>query len=132
MGRSLNELARDINENAVLHGFWDEVRNYGETLALIHSEISEALEEHRAGKPAAYVPVHQEGCQHSEGEAQPSLECMKYCKLEGHVVELADALIRILDLVHVEAKYEGVDFEMLVERKMIYNANRPYKHGKRY
>lgn len=51
----VNELAKEIHENAVSHGWWDEPRNLLEIAALCHSEISEAVEEYRAGRPLAYV-----------------------------------------------------------------------------
>ncbi len=65
--------------------------------ALIHSEISEALEGYRKDKKDDHLP-----------------------DLPAVDVELADALIRIFDL----AGYLGCDLATAVERKMTYNATR--------
>jgi NTP pyrophosphatase (non-canonical NTP hydrolase) len=45
----INELAKQVHENAKAHGFFDKERNIGEMLCLIHSEVSEALEADRKG-----------------------------------------------------------------------------------
>ncbi len=65
--------------------------------ALIHSEISEALEGYRKDKQDDHLP-----------------------HLKAVDVELADALIRIFDL----AGYLGCDLSRAVEEKMQYNAKR--------
>ena len=75
----LQEFAKDVHQNAVEHGFWEDDRPLGETFALIHAEWSEALEEHRAGRPAVW-----------EGENG---------KPEGWAVELMDGVLRVLDYV---------------------------------
>ena len=38
---SFNELATDVHENAVQHGWWEKDRNDGELIALMHSELTE-------------------------------------------------------------------------------------------
>lgn len=35
----INEVSKEIHENAVAHGWWDEERGFPEVLALIHSEV---------------------------------------------------------------------------------------------
>lgn len=119
----LNELSKEIHDNACAHGWWDEPRNLLEIAALCHSEISEAVEEYRAGRPMAYVnkfdgkTVYYESNMESWGGRKP----------EGIAVEMADCLIRILDWFG----HEGLDADAIVREKMEYNKSRPYKHGKR-
>jgi NTP pyrophosphatase (non-canonical NTP hydrolase) len=43
----INELRDVIHNNAKNKGFYDSEVNFGEKMALVHSEVSEALEEHR-------------------------------------------------------------------------------------
>ena len=45
----INELAKQVHQNAKDHGFFDKEKNIGEMLCLIHSEVSEALEADRKG-----------------------------------------------------------------------------------
>lgn len=103
----LYKLAMEIHENAVTHGWWDEPRNLLEIVALCHSELSEAVEEYRAGRDMIYPGVGG--------------------KPEGIAVEMADCLIRILDWFG----HEGLDVNGIVREKMLYNKGRPYKHGKK-
>lgn len=49
---NINDLVFAAHDNAVNKGFWDEPREIGTLLALIHSEVSEALEADRKGDEA--------------------------------------------------------------------------------
>ena len=89
--KTMAEWAKEIHENAVAHGWWEEDRTIGEICALIHSELSEALEEARAARPMMYVMDEYNG----EYIQNPKYFGAK--KPEGIAVELADAVIRVLD-----------------------------------
>lgn len=100
----INQLRDEIHQNAINHGWWDEERTFGEIIALCHSELSEALEEHRDHKPTLYF----------SGE-----------KPEGIAVELADCIIRILDY----CGHAGIDISEVIRIKHKYNKTRSYRHG---
>lgn len=127
----LNELAKEINENAKAHGWWDEPRNLLEIVALCHSELSEAVEEYRDGRPmlwkkcvAEEMPCIGDKCGNYRG-GECEIQSVRE-KPEGVAVEMADCLIRILDWFG----HEGLDVDIIVRAKMEYNRTRPYKHGK--
>lgn len=103
----INEVAKQIHENAVDHGWWDEERGFPEVLALIHSEVSEALEEYRNGRLPTEVYTGNNG------------------KPEGIPIELADVIIRVLDY----CGYTGIDIDAAISQKHEYNRTRPYRHG---
>lgn len=110
----VRELIKMIHQNAVDHGWWEEDRELGEVLALIHSEWSEALEEYRNDRPLVWYKADIEnscwrknGCiahitfgacsgQYSAAEHETG-GCPFGMKPEGQAVELIDGVIRILD-----------------------------------
>lgn len=125
----INEFAKEVHQNAKGHGWWDEERSFGDIIALCHSELSEALEEYRNGKPLLYGKTDgkcgnciSDICDCEDLRDTP--ECKKY-KPEGIAVELADCIIRILDY----CGKEGIDIEAILKLKHEYNKTRPYKHG---
>lgn len=107
MKNSINEWAAKIHANAVEHGWWEEPRSFAETVALCHSELSEALEADRNNEPLVW---------NNNG------------KPDGAAVELIDCVIRILDWFG----YARINAEEVLANKHEYNITRPYKHGKRY
>lgn len=115
----LNNMARVIYCANTAKGWWASpgddatvpamARNFAEQLALMHSEVSEALEEYRVHglDPERLIYF---------GEKN---------KPEGIAVELSDVIIRILDTC---AAY-GIDLERALTVKLAYNATRPHRHG---
>ena len=139
----INDLIVQAHTNAVDHGWWDNPKTMGELLALIHSEVSEALEEHRNGKGPneTYYSCKSKSCGtdfiHLGGEeiftsavqgvnfTDAVNEVIQANKPEGIPSELADIVIRVADL----CGYYGIDLEAAITEKMEYNKSRPYKHG---
>lgn len=114
----INEFAKEVHQNAVEHGWWDEPRTVGEIIALCHSELSEALEEYRAGRPMVYricrasdgCPCDGEGCGDWDTESGACELGVMDEKPEGIAVELCDCIIRVLDYMGKE----GFDVDALL------------------
>ena len=108
----LNELAKRVHETAIAKGWYEDHRPFPELIALMHSELSEALEAYRDGGTPTKITVHRK-------------LGVRRGKPEGIAVELADCVIRILDA----CAYLGIDIDEAVRVKMEYNEGRPYRHG---
>ena len=126
----LNELAERAHRTAVEHGWWEKEPTFGDVISLMHSELSEALEEFRDGRPHLWHACGAGGMCRKPCPSFTVMEDEKSCpaydpKPEGVGVELADCLIRILDY----CAREGWDIDAIVAEKMDYNETRPYRHG---
>lgn len=136
----LNELRDKIHENAKQKGFYKEeelskkwnVNNirsiqhafFAQKIALIHSELSEALEADRKGKKA-----NLEGLDFALNDlGKKFTDAFEYCVKDTIEDELSDVIIRVLDL----CGWLEIDIEKHVEYKMEYNKLREYKNGKEY
>lgn len=106
---SINELAQKCHEDAKTLGWYDKgkTRSDLEALMLVVTEVSEAIEELRS-------------CPEN-----PAFVYYVAGKPEGYGVELADAIIRLLDL----CAYRKLPIGELIEQKLKYNLTRGHRHG---
>jgi len=104
---NIKELQKAVHENAVKHGWLENPHTIGELLMLVTTEVAEAFEEIRKGKEANEIYYADNG------------------KMEGVPSELADIVIRVMDL----CEHYGIDLEKAILEKHEFNKTRPYKHG---
>lgn len=106
--RQITKMMAEAHKTAIEHGWWEGRKDFGTLIALCHCELSEAMEEYRKGLD--FTEVYME-----RGTGEP----------KGIPYELADVVIRIFDL----CEYYEIDLEEAVKEKMLYNRERPYRHG---
>jgi NTP pyrophosphatase (non-canonical NTP hydrolase) len=96
----LSSQIKTINDN---HGWHEKEQEGGTWIALMHSELSEALEYMRHGNP-------------------PSDHIAEFSGVEE---EFADVIIRIMDY----SKMNDLRTPEAIIAKINFNDQRPYKHG---
>lgn len=156
---SLNELGAATHENAKAKGWWPEgeERNLGEILALIHSEVSEALEAWRDGGSLTDIawkikartgrrivgeiiqdPEHgliwyNNGVNGRAVKINPNDPADRtFLRMQGYDCKPEGFATEMADVIIrvVETCYKyGIDLDAVTAIKMEYNATRPFRHG---
>lgn len=110
--KTISEWQKEVYEVAKEKGWHepDKEKSFGECIALVHSELSEALEAYRKPNPTNHV--------FSDWYNLNG-------KPEGIPSELADVVIRVMDI----CEQFGIDLESAIKIKHEYNKTRSYRHG---
>ena len=87
--QSIFDLNGVVYQNAVAHGWWDKDIRMEELRVMLHTELSEAVDEFRCRKPDLY-------CRMDGDKIRP----------DGTLIELADWVIRLLN--YVGGKYKDI------------------------
>jgi len=122
----INDLCTEAHNNAVEKGFYDTIPQIGTMIALIISELTEALKADQGGKRSS-IPVTYGCVDEMIAESNFKTNFEFYFK-DYFNAEIADTFIRLFDLCGALE----IDIESHIKLGMAYNKLRDYKHGKEY
>jgi len=120
---TVESLVIDAHENAVKHGFWEDLQNSDNDLDLEWHKIA-------FKNPVCEIDVNAISTRLMliVGEVAEAQEGLRHNDRSNFAEELADIVIRVFDL----AGGLDIDLEVEIIKKMATNASRPYKHGKSF
>src|SRR5574341_372234 len=114
---TISELVEHAHQTAKRKGFYDPPSSFGEMIALVHTELSEALEAFRApGHKLNEIWFTDAADQDDNRISKP----------EGVPIELADTIIRIADM----CAHFKIDLAQAIRMKSAFNEKRPHRHGR--
>lgn len=121
-------IQKAVHELAKEKGWHTVETSLVERIALVHCELSEAVECIRNDEPG----IWQKGKITSPILSEDIVKIFPisdkwshHVKPEGVLVELADAVIRVMDI----CESQGWDLEQAIKLKHEFNKTRPYRHG---
>ena len=124
----LNILLEACHRRAKSKGWWETQRNFGEMVALMHSELSEALEAYRDNDNMQQIRYEYKtdlGTQILYAPAFTSQDGLDLGKPVGVASEFADVIIRIVDTCAALQ----IPLANAVVQKHAYNGTRSIRHG---
>lgn len=116
---ALSDVIATVN---TANGWKDKSVTFGDSIALLHSEASEALEAYRTD---GFADTTRKWCV----TCRTTPEARHICKPEGVLSELADVIIRTLDTTDSHEELSADALAVAIVSKVRYNATRGYRHG---
>lgn len=113
----LNLASKEAHENAVKHGFYEDVQETVDILMATNPEKAYSVDRDFILAQLAKIT----------SEIGEAVSCIQHSMtMDGLSEELADIIIRTIDL----AAFLDYEIGSQVKEKMLKNQLRPYKHGK--